>query len=216
MTDIHDSWFPWTERDDIQSLARLLLYSDVIDIEGIIACTSCFLKKGARRKDLQIIQNVIDVYEKVYHNLCIHSQTYPDADYLRSCSCCGIPAFGKEEGKGFAQDIYRDNEGVRSIISAVDKPDDRPVYIALWGGANTLAQAIWNIETSRSEKELEKFLKKIRIHSISDQDYAGSWIRRKYGEFLSYEVTPSPVGSETYYQAVWPILADMWLKSILP
>ena len=115
------SWFPWTERDDIQSLARLLLYSDVIDIEGIIACTSCFLKKGARRKDLQIIQNVIDAYEKVYHNLCIHSQTYPDADYLRSCSCCGIPAFGKEEGKGFAQDIYRDNEGVRRIISAVDK-----------------------------------------------------------------------------------------------
>lgn len=37
------------EQDDIQSLARLLLYSNDIEIEGLIACTSCFLKHGAKK-----------------------------------------------------------------------------------------------------------------------------------------------------------------------
>lgn len=37
------------EVDDRQSLIRLLLYSNEIQIEGLIAVTSCFLKNGAKK-----------------------------------------------------------------------------------------------------------------------------------------------------------------------
>lgn len=53
------------EIDDIQSLVRLLLYSHEIDIEGLIATTSCFLKRGARKRQKGCILRVIAAYEKV-------------------------------------------------------------------------------------------------------------------------------------------------------
>jgi hypothetical protein len=50
LTDINPSrWNPLVEKDDIQSLIRLLLYANEIEIAGIIPCTSCFLKRGAGR-----------------------------------------------------------------------------------------------------------------------------------------------------------------------
>lgn len=53
LTDVNPKHFPWTEKDDIQSLIRLLLYSNEIDIEGIVLSSSCFLKHGggARAKN---------------------------------------------------------------------------------------------------------------------------------------------------------------------
>lgn len=43
LTDINESrWNSHVEIDDIQSLIRLLLYSNDIDLEGIVPCSSCF------------------------------------------------------------------------------------------------------------------------------------------------------------------------------
>lgn len=46
LTDIN----PGIELDDVQSMHRLLLYANEIDIEGLVAVTSCFVKRGARKK----------------------------------------------------------------------------------------------------------------------------------------------------------------------
>ncbi len=61
------------------------------------------------------------------------------------------------------------------LIIASDKDDPRPVWVTGWGGMNTIAQAIWKIRETRSEEELQKFLK-LRLIDILGQDDAGAWI----------------------------------------
>ena len=194
------------EVDDIQSLYRLFLYSNQIDIEGIIANTSCFVPQiGDENVDL--ILDVIDRYEQVKSNLDVHSKGFPDASYLKSITTLGISEYGKKDGKGFAADYLKGNEGVDLFLSIIDKEDDRPIYIGLWGGANTLAQAIWEYDLSHSEEELNHMLSKLRIYGISDQDKACRWIRKKYGDRLFYVVTPSQIsifGSSDFCRAIWP------------
>ena len=56
LTDIEN------EPDDTESLVRLLLYSNVIDIKGIIATTSVHMKKEVHPESLQ---KVINAYGQV-------------------------------------------------------------------------------------------------------------------------------------------------------
>jgi hypothetical protein len=66
---------------------------------------------------------------------------------------------------GFAKDNF-----YKLIIKLADEDDDRPVWITVWGGGNTLAQAIWRVQQSRSPEELKAFLQKLRVYTITDQD----------------------------------------------
>ncbi len=211
LTDIHpQTRFIKTEIDDIESLARLLLYANEIDLEGLIACTSCFVKKSARKQDLQAIHSVIDAYAQVRPNLVVHAEGYPDADYLRSITVPGISCYGKKPGIGFAHARYDDNPGVNRIIAAADRADARPLWIGLWGGANTLAQAVWKVQQTRTAAQLDAFLAKLRIYAISDQDMSGKWLRDQFGDRLFYIVDPSHgsiKGIRDYYKAVWPGIA---------
>ena len=63
-----------------------------------------------------------------------------------------------------------DSPGSKLIIDLADEDDDRPVWITVWGGGNTLAQAIWRVQKDRSEAELKAFLRKLRVYTITDQD----------------------------------------------
>ncbi|MDD6275417.1 MAG: DUF1593 domain-containing protein [Clostridia bacterium] len=199
------------EVDDRQSLIRLLLYSNEIQIEGLIAVTSCFLKNGAKKHNENIIHKIINEYGKVRHNLLAHKNDHPTSEYLDSVTFCGIDKYGKAYGNGFCEEKYNDNAGVRQIIKAADK-SETPLFIGLWGGANTLAQAVWTAEREKSEADFKSFLSKLRVYSISDQDSAGKWLRDTYGDRLYYVVSPSRPdrsGSREYYKATWPgISAD--------
>lgn len=208
LTDIHESrWNRHAEIDDIQSLIRLLLYSNDIDLEGIVPCSSCFLKTPNQSKQLGIVRRIIDAYAEVKPNLDAQAKGYPGAAYLHGIVHPGIGEYGAAPGRGFAHVRYEKNPGAACIIRAVDSPDPRPVWIGIWGGSNTLAQAIWQVSKTRSEPELDRFLSKLRIYSISDQDMAGKWIRQAFGDRLVYVVTPSEGtirGSREYFRAVWP------------
>jgi hypothetical protein len=48
-----------------------------------------------------------------------------------------------------------DSEGSEHIITVVDKKDDRPVWIPVWGGANCLAQALWKVRQTRTPEEVD-------------------------------------------------------------
>ena len=63
-----------------------------------------------------------------------------------------------------------DTPGSNLIIKLVDEDDPRPLWITCWGGGNTLAQAIWRVKKERSAEELKKFLHKLRVFTITDQD----------------------------------------------
>ncbi|MGE3693231.1 MAG: nucleoside hydrolase-like domain-containing protein [Novosphingobium sp.] len=157
------------EPDDSESMVRLLLYSNDIDIEGLIATTSRHLPRDPRP---ELIEQRISAYAQVLSNLRKHDARYPDAVLLQRRLRSGSPVYGMTGvGRG------KDTSASRLIIEAVDKPDPRPVWIAAWGGAADLAQALWTVRSTRSPREIARFVAKLRVYSISDQDDAGSWAR---------------------------------------
>ncbi len=120
---------------------------------------------------------------------------------------CGVPIYGAGEGNGFADARWNDVAGVRSLIAAADRDDERPLWVALWGGANTLAQALWAAEQEFAPDRFARMLARLRVHSISDQDAAGPWLRTRYGARLFTIVSPSPIGGAMYKHATWPGLS---------
>ena len=66
------------------------------------------------------------------------------------------------------------------IISAADRADPRPLWVPAWGGTNTLAQALLHVRATRTPAQLDAFVSKLRVYTISDQDDAGPWIRREF------------------------------------
>ena len=69
--------------------------------------------------------------------------------------------------------------GAQLLIEAVDRQDSRPLYVSIWGGANTLAEALWEVREKRSSEEVKAFVSQMRVYAISDQDDAGPWIRAR-------------------------------------
>ena len=195
-----------SEIDDVESMCRLLLYANDIDIEGLIATASFCYRKGGKETDRKVILDIIDAYSKVKKNLDVHAEGYPEADALRNITFCGINEYGKKYGAGFGDEKYNDNPGVNHIIRVVDKEDPRPVWIGLWGGCNTLAQAVWKVWKSRSAEEFDRFLSKLRVYGISDQDKGGIWMRENFGDRLFYIVSPSAgnyPGAAAFMHATW-------------
>jgi len=195
------------EIDDIESMIRLLLYANEFTIEALVATTSCWYKDQGGDSNKDIILELIDAYEQVKPNLDIHASGFPDAEKLRSVTFAGIPKFGVEEGDGWGEEWMDEIESISHVIDVIEKPDPRPVWILLWGGANVLAHVVWKVYRTKSPKEFENFLSKIRVYGISDQDSGGIWLREKFGDRLFYIVSPSP-GDETgggyYKHSAWP------------
>ena len=183
LTDIEN------EPDDGESIVRLLLYSNVIDIEGIIATTSVHMRDGVYPES---ILRAVDAYSKVRNNLLLHQDGWPSADYLRSIVKKGLPKYGMTAvGKGC------DSEGSEHIIAALKKDDSRPLWISVWGGVNTLAQALYKIRETYKPAEAEKLIAKLRVYTISDQDDSGIWIRKEFPS-LFYIVSPGGYGNATW------------------
>ena len=90
---------------------------------------------------------------------------WPSVEYLRSRVAMGSQRSGI---KVIGDD--NDTPGSNLIIKLVDEDDPRPLWITCWGGGNTLAQAIWRVKKERSAEELKKFLHKLRVFTITDQD----------------------------------------------
>jgi hypothetical protein len=183
LTDIEN------EPDDTESMIRLLLYSNDIDLRGLIATTSIHLKT---RVSPQSIIRIINTYGKVLPNLKKHSPQYPEAGYLLSLVKKGQPGYGMNSvGKG------KDSEGSDWIIKILEEKDNRPLWISVWGGANTLAQALSKLSQTRSPGEVKRLIQKLRVYTISDQDDSGNWIRENYPD-LFYIVTPGGYGKATW------------------
>lgn len=163
--------------DDTQSLVHLMVMLNEVDLEGIIS-QHAWVPYGTGAD--KVIERVIGAYEKVLPNLRVHDKTFPDANYLRSIVKIGQPKAaiaGVGEGK--------DSEGSEWIIKAVDKDDPRPIWISAWSGMNTLAQALWKVQHTRSAKETEEFVSKLRVYDVLGQDDAGAWIVKNFPQ-LTY------------------------------
>jgi hypothetical protein len=176
--------------DDTQSLIRFLLYCNQWDVEGLVATTSIHQKT---RVAPETILKILAAYKIVQPNLLKHEKGYPAYEELAPKVKKGLPVYGMQ-GVGES----KDSEGSDWIIRVLEKKDDRPVWFAVWGGTNTLAQALWKIRNTKTSAEAEKLYKKIRVYTISDQDDTGPWIRKNFPSVF-YIVTPG----YNYARATW-------------
>lgn len=193
------------EPDDQMSLIRFLLYSNELDIEGIVATTSTWQKKVVHPETMHTL---VQAYGKVRPNLLQHAKGWPAAEDLDRLIFSGQAAYGMA-----ATGADKLSEGAQAIIRAADRDDARPLWISLWGGANTLAQALIQVKATRDPAAVQKFVEKLRVYSISDQDDAGPWIRREFPA-LSYIVLPSTPTSGEYYYATWTgISGDVYYRN---
>jgi hypothetical protein len=165
------------EPDDMESIIRLLIHADQFEIEALIATTGWSNTGNSERIDL--IRDALAAYEKDLPNLIKRSNQkkfakdeskqetgyWPSIDYLRLRTVLGSTKMGmKFIGDG------NDSEGSNAIIKMADENDERPIWISVWGGGNTFAQAIWRVQKERTPEQLKAFLRKFRIYTITDQD----------------------------------------------
>lgn len=199
---------PDLEPDDTESLVHLLCYADMLEIEGIITSTgwNCdpYPTGSAAYRDSVVEAYATDVNmlmkrsgQRAFASLKKENGKqkigyWPSAEYIRSrCKMgsqrAGIGVIGKDN----------DSEGSELIIRLADEKDDRPIWVCAWGGANTLAQAIWKVQQRRTPEQLKAFLHKLRLFTITDQDmvYAKrenlaysshQWMRREFADDLKF------------------------------
>ncbi|WP_405380232.1 nucleoside hydrolase-like domain-containing protein [Maribacter sp. LLG6340-A2] len=188
LTDIEN------EPDDAMSLVRFLTYSNQWDVEGLVATTSVHQKNEIATWR---IFEILEAYAKVRPNLILHEPGYPEVEDLRLVVKEGRADYGMNAvGEGM------DSEGSEWIINVVDQEDERPVWVQVWGGPNCLAQALWKVKNTRTEAELNKFVSKIRVYTISDQDDSGPWLRKTFPN-LFYIASPGFHAYGGYHHATW-------------
>lgn len=216
------------EPDDIQSLIHVLATADVFQIDAIIATTGWNLESDP---ETPRIFELIDAYEKDLPNLMKRSgQTdfladetnqfmgyWPSADYLRSVTAQGQTVRGMVGvGDGLT------TNGSTLITAVVDRADpwNRPVWLSVWGGGNTLAQSLWDVGRTRLAHDVDEYVSKLRVYTVADQDRpfalgAGNtvglngsshpWIRKTFGSkgfFIWSDVAWLTLGDLTREQLV--------------
>lgn len=155
------------DKDDQQSMIRLMCYSNEFDLEGLIATGT-----NPSHDDWvhpELIREIIGAYGKVWENLLLHKSGYPAEEELLNKVKTGQPSLDRI-GEG------HDTEGSDWIISCVDREDPRLLHIAVWGGATDLAQAVWKVKNTRNEEAFDRFISKIFVYSITKQDGGIDWL----------------------------------------
>ncbi|GAB1738140.1 hypothetical protein NU219Hw_g2671t1 [Hortaea werneckii] len=182
------------EPDDTMSFIRMLLHSDQYNITGMAAVTSYWLNSSTYPDQ---ILNTTRAFGLVEDNLNLHSAgQFPTSEYLSSIVYSGHPLYGTEA-------LGRPNlsSGAQRLIDVLDgMGDDEILHCQAWGGVNVLAEVLFHVQKNRVQYEFDRFVKKIRVYTISDQDNTGPWIRMNFPQ-IPYIV--SLHGFNQYGQAAW-------------
>ncbi len=182
------------EVDDQNSLRHFLFYTNEVELQGIVQSSSKFhwigvpgaTKENVKRSEFEFEGEVtgpydqpyrwpgtqwmfdeIDDYEKDYPNLSKHAEGYPTPDYLRSITKIG--------NIGYEGEMDAPTEGSELIREKILDDDPRPLYVQVWGGTNTLARALLDIQNEYEGGEdwpvlREKIMKKVVITACGEQD----------------------------------------------
>jgi hypothetical protein len=207
LTDISSLTAGAAEPDDGQSMIRLMLYTNEFDIEGLIASSN--LGHGQRVRP-ELIRQVVDAYERVRPNLLLHDPRYPPAGTLRAGIQAGQPIAGLELPVEQSIGEGKDTEASAWLIAVVDRPDPRPVWVVIWGGSADLAQALWRVRKERTPEEVKRFVSKLRVHAIGDQDSTGPWIREQFPDL--YAITQRRAYRGMYRGGDVSLSSSAWVR----
>lgn len=148
------------EKDDIQSFRRFLLYTNEMDVEAIVLSSSRFHAAGIPERVIdgvtypaipakgwvpeRWINDLTAQYEEGYENLVVHDPNYPTPDGIRAAITMG--------NVGYAGEVEASTDGSLMIKEALLDDDPRKVQFQVWGGTNTFARALMDIEEDYFEK----------------------------------------------------------------
>lgn len=147
------------ELDDLNSMIRFLLYSNELEVEGLVYASSrfhwrgdgagtTFFLPGREYSEPQtswrwapgerFIDDAVDAYAEVYANLVVHDPRYPEPDALR--------AVIREGNVDFEGDTSHETPGSDLIADVLLDDRPGPVFLQLWAGPSTVARALRSIE----------------------------------------------------------------------
>jgi hypothetical protein len=168
------------EPDEVQQMVHMLMCSNEIQLEGLIAVTSAIIRPEARMPYRRVVHpelfhRLIYAYAQVYPNLQLHAKGWHSPDYLHSIVASGQTGYGVEAiGK------YKRSGGSDLILEVLKKPDPRPVYVVINAGSNTLAQALIDYRNTHTPEETRALVAKLRVYENAAQDDAGAWICHEF------------------------------------
>jgi hypothetical protein len=165
-----------TDPDDFQSMVHLLLYADVLDIEGLVSSP---FGPGRRHHILE----VIDRYERDYPTLRTHSDHYPAPDALRA-----VAKQGETEVAPYAG-MRRSTEGSDWIVRCARRDDPRPLHVLVWGGLEDLAQAL---------HDAPDILPRLRVHWVGGPNK--KWSPDAYHYIATHHPTLWMIESNSTYR----------------
>lgn len=177
------------EVDDMNSLIHVLLYSNEVDIQGIVQSSSKFHWKGVagqkeekytkpyRWPGTEWMQKYLNAYQKIYPNLKKHDKSYPAPAYLKSVTKVG--------NIGYKGEMDSATEGSELIKKTILDNDERTLYLLAWGGTNTISRALKDIEkeykgTKQWDAIRKKIINKVVIPACGEQD-------ETYSEYIAEE-----------------------------
>ena len=146
------------DEDDAQSLVHLLLYTDVLDLEGLVASPP-----GQGRT--AHIRAIIDTYAIDYQTLRAVDARYPDPDTLTRHIAQG--AIDPAPPRGWDAPT----DGSRLIVARARHDDRRPLHVLVWGALTDLAQAL---------HDAPDIAPRLRVY------FVGSWNRQQDPAAFAY------------------------------
>jgi len=167
------------EPDEEQQMMHLLMYANMVDLEGLIACSGKYLHadRTDHRTNVhpELFHRLVDGYAKVLGNLKQHANGWPEAAYLRSIIKAGTAKYGIK-----ALQPGSSNEASKLIEQAILRNDPRKLYIVGNAGTNTLAQALVDLDQTRTQDEMDELCARIIVFENGAQDNSGAWITEHY------------------------------------
>ena len=203
--------------DDLQSMVRLLHYADQFELLALIANAD---NNSANEQNIlqdTLIDQCIEAYAQIEHNLLLHSEEYPTAEYLRTIVKKGTNQNGINVPMERYVGVGRDTEGSNRILRAVAKAT-QPVAVAVWGGAGDLAQALWKVKNKFEAAQVAMFVEKLRVYFVGQQDSSVEWILENFPDLWAI-VSDHPGGDkwQSTFQGMFlggdmSITSQDWLK----
>jgi len=168
-----------SDPDDFQSLVHLMLYADVLDIEGLVSSPP----QAGRVKH---ILEVLDAYEKDYVNLRKHAGNFPKPETLRRLSRQGATEPAPKQGWNAA------TAGSKWIVARAKASDERPLWVLVWGSVTDVAQAVHDDPSIKS---------KLRVHSIGSWNTQQDRAARDY--LFKHHTDLWWIESDTTFRGMW-------------
>jgi len=135
------------EIDDQNSLCRLLLYANEMEIMGIFYNTT-----GGGAYDQWAVDR-INAYGEIRDTLLVHAKGYPTKDYL-------LERLHRHDAPGVPE----------MIVNMLLDDDPRPIWYLIWGpGEQLTIGKVMEALKKRSEEEIDRALDKLRLFSIWSQ-----------------------------------------------